>query len=191
MLDADVFNQTKHEGLTGGARGMVEDWYAQMHGGRREDMSHAIDRLQDNIVKGAFSHNKKVAIIVSLKKKVMQVLNDPSKTYKQKTFAKDNINKTIKKLEEGLGEGVPKAYWKTKSAKDLKKIQIVSIEQDDLKKGAIQYGTMEVLKEFLPFVNGDMNFALNRKGIERLSELKKLRQLFYSNQTRLDDVLKY
>jgi len=191
LLEADVFNQTKNEGLTGGARGMVEDWYAQMHGGRRADMAHEIDRLNDNIIKGSFSHNKKVAIIESLKKKVMQVLNDPSKTYKQKTYAKDNINKTIKTLEKELGKEIPKSYWKTKSAKDLKKIQIVSMEQDDLKQGAIQYGTMEVLKEYLPFVNGDMNFSLNRKGIERLSELKKLRQLFYSNQTRLEDVMKY
>jgi hypothetical protein len=187
LHEADPFSQTRVKGMTGDVRKLMDGWYGQLMEGTLSDHSSAIDRFQYEIQKGAFDHNNKIKLIGSLKKKWAQIGNNFKVPYKTRQASQDKLNKVIKQLEGELAkELVPKDYWKSKKAKDLKQINFVSIEKDDLKEGAIQYATIQNIKDMMPNHTG-----LSQDARKDIKEIRALRKLFYSNNTNLGDILKY
>ena len=187
VYESDPFSQTRTKGMTGEVRGIMDDWYSQLMHGNQKDHTEAIDRFQHSIQKGAFDHNNKIKLITSLKRKIFQIGNNYKVPFKTRKASQDKLNKVIKNLESELSNQlIPKEYWKTKSAKDLKKFKYVSVDNQDLKEGAIQYATIENIKSMLP-----NRGRLTQKAREDLREIKSLRRLFYSNRTNLGEILKY
>ena len=187
LHESDPFSQTRVKGMTGDVRKLMDDWYGQLMEGTLEDHSSAIDRFQYEIQKGAFDHNNKIKLIGSLKKKWAQIGNNFKVPWKTRNSSQNKLNKVIKQLEGELAkELVPEDYWKSKKAKDLKPINFVSIEKEDLKEGAIQYATIQNIKDMMPNHTG-----LSQDARKDIKEIRALRKLFYSNNTTLGDILKY
>tara|TARA_R110002167_G_scaffold152416_2_gene346388 strand:- start:3664 stop:10890 length:7227 start_codon:yes stop_codon:yes gene_type:complete len=205
VKNADPFNQLNTTSATGEIRSMMDKWYNSLMGGTEADFSSRTDELMhgirkqtkgqqkgEQIIYSAQSINSKISFIGNLKRKIMQISNNPRMNYASKKKSVDKLNNIVYELEGEIQSHIqnnPK-YVKSRKLKDLQKIEYVSVSEADVKEGAIQYATMSQLQRTLPFIQGK-NFGLSGKGLSEISEIKKLRQLFYGNRTNLGDVLKF
>ena len=209
VKDADPFNQLNVSSATGEIRGIMDRWYNSLMGGSEENYDRRTDQLLhsiressrgkdvggekgEQIIYSAKNINKKIAFIGNLKRKIMQIKNDKRMHYKAIEKSVDKLNNIIYELEGEIQKHIennPK-YVKSRKIKDLKRIEYVSVNEADVKEGAIQYATMSQIQKSLPFLQGK-NFGLSGKGMAEISEIKKLRQLFYGNRTNLSDVLQF
>jgi len=186
LYESDPFEQTRVKGMSGETRKIMDDWYSQLTG-TKEDYLNSIEKFQSDIQRGAFDHNNKIKLISSLKKKWAQIGNNYKVPFNIRKSSQEKLNKVIKQLESELSKQlIPDSYWKSKSAKDLKKFRYVAVNNNDLREGAIQYATIDNIQGMLP-----NRGKMKPQGYEDLKELKALRRLFYSNRTNLGEILKY
>ena len=190
LYSSDPFEHANVKSATGEVRDIMDKWYAQLHGQTGEDWSTSIDKMNSDIASLKFSTDKKIQFIGNWKRKIMQIKNgNASYQIQQKSIGK--LNKLISQLENELKPLIPSEYWKTRKTADLKRINFVSVDRENMRKGLIYYSVMDNLNRIMPAMAGDKFFGLSTAGIKDLSNLKKLRQLFYSNRTNLGNVLKY
>lgn len=193
LYDRDPFSDTRTKGIVGESRLLMDEWYAQLHGQTGDDWSSSIDRFTNDIKRLALGNNHKIRLIGSLYSKITQIKNNYKVPYKIRSSSVEKLDKLVSKLEEELKPLINKAYWKTHSTKDLNesRFNFVVVDKESVRKGVIQYATMDNLKHLLPLIEGDVNFGLSASGIADLKEIKQLRRLFYSNNTKLGDVIEY
>ena len=188
---SNIFDETRHHQLTGEGREIMDTWYNELVGGNVEDISRAADVLTNNVMKKSFDINKKVNLVASLKKKIVQISRNKYQPYKTRKVSIDKLNDLIKTLEKELGNHIEQKYWKTRKSSDLKRIKFVNVDSDNMRKGTIYYATMEQMKKFLPLLGGSDNWGLSPKGRKDLKLIKNIRGMFYGNNDTLKDVLKY
>ena len=191
VWDSKIFDETSHHQLVGEGRLLMDNWYNELVGGSIDDAGRAADVLTTNVKKAAFAINKKVDLIASLKKKIIQIQRNKYQSYKVKQASIEKLNVLIKDLESELGNHIRKKYWKGRRSKDLDKISFVPVDTNNMRKGTIYYSTMEQMKKFLPIIGGSDSWGLSQKGLKDLDFQKKIRSMFYGNNERLKDVLEY
>ena len=194
LYDADIFKQTRAESLTGDARRYMDDWYAELIGDPTMSGKEAADRadvLTNQVLTSKFDVDRRVALISDLKKKVMQIKRNKNQPWKTKQQSIDKINKLIKNVEDEIRVWLPENYKKTRSGKDLQRIEFVNVDAENMKRGTIYYATMEQMKRFLPLIGGSDNWGLSSQGRKDLRQLKRFRQIFYGNQDKLSDIIKH
>ena len=193
LHDANIFNQTKVETLTGDVKRYMDDWYNEYTSDPRAnnaELKNSSERFRDNVLKTAFDINKRVSLISSLNKKVMQVKYGKQK-WDKKEIAIGKLNELKSEVELEIKEWLSKEYNISKSSKDLQSIKFVDVNTANMKKGSIYYSTLEQIKRFMPLINGDESFGLNEKGLEDIKVIKRYRKLFYGSQENLGEVIKY
>ena len=195
LWDANLFEESRVETLTGKAREYLNDWYDEfVFDNRMEDKELDISSriLKSNVLKTTWDINKKIDLIKSLNKKVMQIKYNKGMTWQKKELAIDKINNLKEELHKELGkEWLGEKYLKTWSSKDLQKIEFVDVNTSNMKKGTVYYSTMEQIKRFMPLINGDDSFGLGSKAWEEINDIKQYRKLFYGSQDRLGEIMKY
>jgi hypothetical protein len=202
LKDADPFNQINTRSATGEMVGMMDRWYNSLMGGteadyaaRTEELIHGIRRatkgeqIADEITYSARTINKKIGFIGNLKRKVVQIGNNKSMTYASRQKAIDKLNNLIREVENEISGYLTKKYKKSRKFKDLKKIKYVSVNEADVKEGTIQYATMSQIQRILPFAGE--NWGLGGTALKEVSDIKKIRQMFYGNRDNLGDIMQF
>ena len=188
LKERDPFEELQVKGLGGSETKLMDSWYQQLMTGETKDVSEAMDRFSLEITQGKWSHDKKVKLIGSLKKKIIDIGNSKL-PFKTRDESKKKVNVLINKLESEIApELIPEEYKKTKKYKDLKAglINFKWIGEGDLKEGAIQYAAIDNLQKLLPY-GGRLGPAAR----DYLKEIIAIRKQFYSNQDTLGDMRKH
>ena len=188
LKERDPFEELQVKGLGGTSTKLMDSWYQQLMTGEAKDVSEAMDRFSLEITQGKWSHDKKVKLIGSLKKKIMDIGNSKL-PWKTRDASKQKVNELINKLESEIApELIPDEYKKTKKYKDLKAglINFKWIGEGDLKEGSIQYAAIDNLQQFLPYGG-----RLGAGAKAYLKEILAIRKQFYSNQDTLGDIRKH
>ena len=195
LWDANIFEETRVETLTGEAKEYLNNWYDEfvfddrMQDGELETSSRI---LKSNVLKTTWGINQKMDLIKSLNKKIMQIKYNKGMTWQKKKLAMDKINNLKEELHKELGkEWLGEKYLKNWSSKELQKIEFVDVNTSNMKKGTVYYSTMEQIKRFMPLINGDDNFGLGAKAWQEINDIKQYRKLFYGSQDRLGEIIKY
>ena len=194
VWDANIFEETRVEGVTGQAREYLNNWYDEFVFDNRmnnTELETATNLLKSNVFKTAQSINQKVNLIKALNKKVMQVKYNKNMAWAKKKLAMEKINTLKSEVEKELGGFLSQKYLKSKSSKDLQNIEYVDVNTNNMKKGTIYYSTIEQIKRFMPLINGDDSFGLSPKALDQLKDIKQYRKLFYGNQDNLGELMKY
>jgi len=201
IKDADPFNQLNTHNVTGEARGLMDKWYSSLVGteaditNRTNELIHGIrrrskgDEVAGEVIYSAQAINKKIGFIGNLKRKIAMIGNNQGMTYKSKQLAIEKLNTVIKELEGEIGGYMTEKYKKSRKFKDLKKIEYVSVNEKDVREGAIQYATMNQIQNILPFSGKD--WGLSAVGKKDLADIKKLRSMFYGNKDNLSDIMRF
>ena len=193
LHDANIFEQTKVETLTGDVKRYMDDWYNEYVSDPRttnQELSESSARLSENVLKTAFDINRRVSLIQSLNKKIMQIKYG-KQTWAKKELAIEKLNNLKGEVELEIKDWLSKEYKISKSSKDLQKIKFVDVNSPNMKKGTIYYSTLEQIKRFMPLIGGEDSFGLSDKGIEDIKTIKKYRKLFYGSQENLGEIIKY
>tara|TARA_R100001082_G_scaffold42170_1_gene22451 strand:- start:4007 stop:12673 length:8667 start_codon:yes stop_codon:yes gene_type:complete len=195
LWDANLFEETRVETLTGKAREYLNDWYDEFVFDNRmenKELDTSSRILKSNVLKTTWDINKKIDLIKSLNKKVMQIKYNKRMTWQKKQLAIDKINNLKEELHKELGkEWLGEKYLETWSSKDLQKIEFVDVNTSNMKKGTVYYSTMEQIKKFMPLINGDDSFGLGQKAWQEINDIKQYRKLFYGSQNNLGEIMKY
>ena len=192
LYDRDPFKRSRLREVTGDISGLMNNWYNELLGGAdSEDVSKMSDRLNYQLKKGVLDYNKKVAVIGSMKKKLMQISNNYKIPFKTRKASVDKLNEAIGKIEKEIALLIPKKYWRTRKREDLTKMEFVDIDAESMHQGMIYATTMNTIRNALPGVREGRTFALDESGQQYLKELQAIRKAFYGNNTRLKEIYKY
>ena len=191
MVREDPFERTSARQTAGDVVGLMDSWYNELlSGSSSSDVTSLSDRLNSTVSKGVLDYNKKLQVIGSMKRKIVQIYNNYKIPYNVKKSSIDKMNKSISEIEKEILPLIPKKYWKTRKIKDIPKMKIVPVDAKNLQQGTIYYNTMHTVDELLPGMH-DGNFSLNEGGRKLLKDIKSIRRIFYGNNTSLKDIYKY
>ena len=189
---SDVFKRNRRVDITGNMASMIDDWYFEVESGPSiQDVEAATALLAQNVATANYGLTKTVNLIKNLKYKISQINNNEKISFGVKKKSIDKINNFIKEQEKRISSMIPKKYWKTKKSKDLKKMSIVAITDEDIKKSTIYYNVLNNIRYHLPGVGDDDSFGLSKSGIAELNTLKNIRKSFYGNRTTLKQIFEY
>jgi len=194
LWDANIFEETRVETLTGQAKEYMNRWYDEFvfdETKGKEEIETSSKRLKDNVLKTLTSVNQKINFIKSLNKKIMQIKYNKFQKYDIRMASIEKLNILKEEVQKEVKDFLGNKYFKTKSSKDLEKIEFVDVNTSNMKKGTVYYATIEQIKKFMPLINGDDNFGLNSDAIDKLKDIKQYRRMFYGNQDNLKETLKY
>ena len=196
VYDSNLFDETRHANITGEPKRLMDAWYSELIGDINmtpEQRSANADRFTAGVQRATWDFNRKVDLITSLKKKIGQIMRNKNQSWKVKNLSIEKLNDVIRGIESELGNQlkiVAPEYAKTKKSADLKKLTYVNVDTEKMRNGTIYYSTMEQLKRSLPF-NPGRTWGLSAAGQRDLNFIKKIRKIFYGNQERLGDVMKW
>tara|TARA_R100000781_G_C4080830_1_gene127662 strand:- start:2121 stop:3770 length:1650 start_codon:yes stop_codon:yes gene_type:complete len=182
----------------------MDNWYSELMGDPAVENRQGIERseiLIDDIkksnaivdqVKGVkFDVDHRINLIADLKRKVVQIKRNKNQPWKIRQQSIEKLNNLIREVENEIRPWLTEKYKKTRSAKDLERIQFVDVDAENMKRGTIYYATMEQMKKSMPLIGGSDKWGLSPKGIEDLNHLKNIRRIFYSNRDNLGQILKH
>ena len=194
MWDANIFEESRVETLTGQTKEAMNDWYDEFVFDSRmseDNLKQSSNMLKSNVLQTTFDINQKINLIKSLNKKVMQIKFNKSLRWDRRKKAMDTINALKEDVQKEVKKFLKKEYFQSMSSKDLDNIEFVDVNTSNMKKGAIYYSTLEQIKRFMPLINGTDGFGLNESAINDISQIKQYRKLFYGSQDRLGEIYKY
>jgi len=194
LWDANLFEETRVETLTGQTKEAMNNWYDELVFDTRMDennLKESSNMLKSNVLETTFDINKKINLIKSLNKKVMQIKFNKTLRWDRRKKAMDTINALKEDVQKEVKKFLKKEYFKTMSSKDLDNIEFVDVNTSNMKKGAIYYSTLEQIKRLMPLINGTDGFGLNESAINDIKQIKNYRRLFYGSQDKLGEIYKY
>ncbi len=194
LWDANIFEESRVETLTGQTKEAMNDWYDEFVFDSRmseDNLKQSSNMLKSNVLQTTFDINQKINLIKSLNKKVMQIKFNKSLRWDRRKKAMDTINALKEDVQKEVKKFLKKEYFQSMSSKDLDNIEFVDVNTSNMKKGAIYYSTLEQIKRFMPLINGTDGFGLNESAINDISQIKQYRKLFYGSQDRLGEIYKY
>ena len=194
IYDANLFGDTKDESLTGESRKILDNWYNEMISDPDKPLSDIKkdgDNLTNNLKREVGRINKHINTIKSLKKTINKIRFNKNLRMDRKQASIQKLNESIKAQEELVRKWLTKEYGFSKKSQDLKNINFVDVNTRGLKEGTIYYSTMDAIEKTLPFNINNFGLTDDNGGKQFLNDIKAYRRLFYSNNDRLGEVLKY